>query len=99
MKINEMTKQITEAVNDPMRNVHGLNRDVVAHRIRYGWTLERAISTPKKEWPNYQAVKEAVADPARNIHDLPHDFVSKRVRRGWTIDRAISTAPRGWDDE
>lgn len=71
----------------------GMNKTTLSERLDAGWTLESALTTPKKvrEKFEYNGEELTIREWERKL-GLREDFLSRRIRGcGWTIKRAIET--------
>jgi hypothetical protein len=80
---------ITDLANDPTKNIHGLSRSVISKRIHAGWTVDRALSTPKINPKKYS---DEIMDLADDYGVSPSVFRS-RISKGWDEYRAATTPP------
>jgi hypothetical protein len=70
-----------------MGMAEGVTEHLVSHRVRDGWSIERAVTTPVRR------PQDTLAHRARQVGMRP-SLVYKRVRlRGWSEQRALSTPP------
>lgn len=72
---------------------YGLSANLIADRLRRGWTVERAILTPNsyiKRWLEVDGIKRPLMEIARErgIHPVT---LQDRLNRGWSVEDAIST--------
>lgn len=74
---------------------HGLNYQFVRSRLKRGWSLEDAISKPKKTTRavNITSYRGKEYDSVMALckeHDLDYDLVTNRLRCGWNLEDALS---------
>ena len=78
-----------------MANKYGINCDVLMARLKRGWNLEAALTTPTRkrksdvcydhlgnQYPNYKAMAEA--------YGINYSSLNTRLRAGWSIEQALN---------
>lgn len=79
----ETLKDYCEKNNIDYRAVH--------NRLRYGWTMEKALSEPIKHMP-YKIILpngETLVEYCKR-NNLNHTTICGRISRGWTLEDAIT---------
>lgn len=71
---------------------YGLSANLIADRLRRGWTVEQAILTPNsyiKRWIEINGIKRPLMEIAREygIHPVT---LQDRLERGWSVEDALS---------
>jgi hypothetical protein len=79
--------------------VTGIRGDVIAERLRRGWSIERALTTPlriipeeNKKYITFRGETLEICQWARRIN-MDYSTLETRIRVGWDVERAILTPP------
>ena len=67
---------------------NGIDRNTAVCRLNYGWTVEEAISKPKKQGRQY-IYPEWVYEEA-NKNGISYSAVNNRIKGGWDMKRACT---------
>ena len=77
---------------------YGIGRSTVTARLKRGWSLEKALTTPlKKQASNAKKVKDCLGNSFDSISDMcrayliDKDTYHKRIKRGYTVEEALTT--------
>lgn len=79
------------------RKVYGIQPTTVLYRIKHGWTLEEALTTPVQTEPLDDSPLVTLHDETkhlnqwRTVYGLKRTTVDERLKRGWTIEQALMT--------
>lgn len=77
----------------------GLDESVIAGRLKRGWTVEQALTTPSygkhnreymKRLIEFQGRTQGVIDWARET-GIPLETLRSRLKLGWTVERTLTT--------
>ena len=73
----------------------GLPYEVLRLRIKDGWDLEKAFTTPSgnQNYFTYQGKSMLIAQWERELGMRPHTLAA-RLKRGWTFEQAVTTPVR-----
>ncbi len=73
----------------------GIVGNVISHRLRAGWSVEKSISTPVggRRLVLVNGVARRIGDVAAEV-GISTGTLSYRLDRGWTVDEALSIRPR-----
>ena len=82
-KIRKFTKEEIKIMEE-----NGIDRNTVSCRIKYGWTLEEAISRPKK--PGRQYIYPEWVYEEANKNGIAYSIVNSRIKDGWDMKRACT---------
>ena len=82
-KIRKFTKEEMKIMEE-----NGINRNTVSCRLNYGWTLEEAISRPKK--PGRQYIYPEWVYEEANKNGISYSAVNNRIKDGWDMKRACT---------
>ena len=82
-KIRKFTKEEIKIMEE-----NGIDRNTAVCRLKYGWTLEEAISRPKKQGRQY-IYPEWVYEEA-NKNGIAYGTVNSRIKDGWDMKRACT---------
>ena len=82
-KIRKFTKEEIKIMEE-----NGIDRNTVSCRIKYGWTLEEAISRPKK--PGRQYIYPEWVYEEANKNGIAYATVNSRIKDGWDMKRACT---------
>lgn len=69
---------------------------VIHKRLKLGWSVEKAVTTPKEIKPliAFQGRKQTLKAWSRELN-ISYYCVSDRIHKlGWTVERALSTPPK-----
>lgn len=78
---------------------NGVNRKALSNRLRYGWDVERAITTPlnnQSDITQFYGIKfsaEQIEIARKN--GIGKMTLKSRCRKGWDLERAITQPVRG----
>lgn len=88
--------------NVELCKAYGINRHTLKQRLCYGWTLERALTTPA-DYGNRVSLDNSVIDHKGIVHrtfkdmckmyNRPIATVRDRLKNGWTLEEALETEP------
>ena len=78
---------------------NGINRKALSNRLRYGWNVEEAITTPLKSQSGitqFYGIKfsDEQMEIARK-NGISKMTLKSRCRKGWDLERAITQPVRG----
>ena len=82
-KIRKFTKEEIKIMEE-----NGIDRNTVSCRLNYGWTLEEAISRPKK--PGRQYIYPEWVYEEANKNGIAYSTVNSRIKDGWEMKRACT---------
>ena len=82
-KIRKFTKEEIKIMEE-----NGIDRNTVSCRLNYGWTLEEAISRPKK--PGRQYIYPEWVYEEANKNGIAYGTVNSRIKDGWDMKRACT---------
>ena len=82
-KIRKFTKEEIKIMEE-----NGIDRNTVSCRLNYGWTLEEAISRPKK--PGRQYIYPEWIYEEANKNGIAYSTVNSRIKDGWDMKRACT---------
>ena len=82
-KIRKFTKEEIKIMEK-----NGIDRNTVSCRLNYGWTLEEAISRPKK--PGRQYIYPEWVYEEANKNGIAYSTVNSRIKDGWDMKRACT---------
>ena len=82
-KIRKFTKEEIKIMEE-----NGIDRNTVSCRLNYGWTLEEAISRPKK--PGRQYIYPEWVYEEANKNGIAYAAVNSRIKDGWDMKRACT---------
>ena len=82
-KIRKFTKEEIRTMEE-----NGIDRNTVSCRLNYGWTLEEAISRPKK--PGRQYIYPEWVYEEANKNGIAYGTVNSRIKDGWDMKRACT---------
>ena len=82
-KIRKFTKEEIKIMEE-----NGIDRNTVSCRLKYGWTLEEAISRPKK--PGRQYIYPEWVYEEANKNGIAYGTVNSRIKDGWDMKRACT---------
>ena len=82
-KIRKFTKEEIKIMEE-----NGIDRNTVSCRLNYGWTLEEAISRPKK--PGRQYIYPEWVYEEANKNGIAYSTVNSRIKNGWDMKRACT---------
>ena len=82
-KKRKFTKEEIETMEE-----NGIDRNTVSCRLNYGWTLEEAISRPKK--PGRQYIYPEWVYEEANKNGIKYTTVNSRIKDGWDMKRACT---------
>ena len=82
-KIRKFTKEEIKIMEE-----NGIDRNTVSCRLNYGWTLEEAISRPKK--PGRQYIYPEWVYEEANKNGIAYSTVNSRIKDGWDMKRACT---------
>ena len=82
-KIRKFTKEEIEIMEE-----NGIDRNTAVCRLNYGWTLEEAISRPKK--PGRQYIYPEWVYEEANKNGIAYSTVNSRIKDGWDMKRACT---------
>lgn len=97
LTLGERTQSITEWAEET-----GIPYATLSHRIRvYGWTHERALTTPNKNKSHRKASdiliefdgKELCLSEWGRIYNISPATIKNRINLGWSAEQAITTPP------
>lgn len=95
---------VFESVGAMCRAYH-ISRDVYKSRIRSGWTLERALTTPaRKRAPDKLDPVDHTGRKYGSIAEMcgaykipPRTYRSRMLTLGWTVEEALTTPVKHYD--
>ena len=67
---------------------NGIDRDVAAGRMFWGWTLEEAITKPKKRGRQYVYPEWVYREAEKN--GISYSALGNRIRRGMSLEEACT---------
>lgn len=77
---------------------YGIDKQVYFGRLKMGWSLEKALTTPLDFQPkNSKAVTDHTGENFKSISamckkwDIPRSTYNIRIKKGWTIKDALTT--------
>ena len=82
-KIRKFTKEEIKIMEE-----NGIDRNTAVCRLKYGWTLEEAISRPKK--PGRQYIYPEWVYEEANKNGIAYSTVNSRIKDGWDMKRACT---------
>ena len=82
-KIRKFTKEEIKIMEE-----NGIGRNTAVCRLKYGWTLEEAISRPKK--PGRQYIYPEWVYEEANKNGIAYGTVNSRIKDGWDMKRACT---------
>ena len=82
-KIRKFTKEEIKIMEE-----NGIGRNTAVCRFKYGWTLEEAISRPKK--PGRQYIYPEWVYEEANKNGIAYAAVNSRIKDGWDMKRACT---------
>ena len=82
-KIRKFTKEEIKIMEE-----NGIGRNTAVCRLKYGWTLEEAISRPKK--PGRQYIYPEWVYEEANKNGISYSAVNNRIKDGWDMKRACT---------
>ena len=82
-KIRKFTKEEIKIMEE-----NGIGRNTAVCRLKYGWTLEEAISRPKK--PGRQYIYPEWVYEEANKNGIAYSIVNSRIKDGWDMKRACT---------
>lgn len=93
---NGEVKTMAEWGEDPRITSIGINQAYLGIRIRGGWSIDSAMTTPifLGKAITFQGETLSMAEWSRRVGAKEgNNIVSKRLRYGWTVEQAIATPP------
>jgi len=91
------TKSLCDWADDPRVSV---SSDTISGRLKSGWEIERALSTPPMKgilpvimlaaFGETKSVRAWARDPRISVS---HETIYKRLKSGWDIEMTLSTPP------
>lgn len=74
---------------------HGLTPGTLLHRVKSGWDLETALSTPplergRKHFYNYHGQKLTADELAAMHGDISAQAIAKRIAAGMSVEQAVA---------
>lgn len=93
---NGEVKTMAEWGEDPRLTEIGINQAYLGNRIRDGWSIDSAMTTPifLGKAITFQGETLSMIEWSRRVGAAEgSNIVSKRLRCGWTVEQAILTPP------
>ena len=67
---------------------NGIDRNTAVCRLKYGWTVEEAISKPKKQGRQYIYLEWVYEEANKN--GIAYSTANSRIKDGWDMKRACT---------
>ena len=79
-----------------MCKYYGVSDNLFKKRIKYGWTLEEALSPPKEQnigTIDHQGVERSSLRQTAKDYGLREKTLRKRLKHNWTIEESLTITP------
>lgn len=89
------TKTLAEWGDAPSLKTLNITSSHIAKRLRSGWSLEKAMTTPSivGKLITFRDETMTMIEWSKRLGS-PNNIVSKRLRSGWTVEAALLTPPK-----